>query len=233
VSVFGEWWHRSWRRLALGLFAVVLMASPWWARAVARRLAFFRVQRVEIVGVRFISPSEILRRLRVDTLTSVWDDLGTLERRVRLHPQVSDVTIERRLPGTLVVRIDENLPIALVPTNRGFRAYDGEGHALPLDPSRTAVDLPILTTPDPALLRLLALLRSERPNFFARINDVRRVDRDEVLLHLGSLPVRVMVDVTIDRLDEIAPVEEDLTKRQAHVAELDLRFRDQVIARLQ
>jgi hypothetical protein len=83
------------------------------------------------------------------------------------------------------------------------------------------------------LLRLLALLRSERPSFFARINDVRRVERDEVLLHLGSLPVRAMVDVTIDRLDEIASVEEDLTKRQAHVAELDLRFRDQVIARLQ
>jgi hypothetical protein len=47
------------------------------------------------------------------------------------------------------------------------------------------------------------------------------------------MPVRAMLDVTPDRLAEIFPVEADLAKRQARVAELDLRFRDQVIARLQ
>jgi hypothetical protein len=52
-------------------------------------------------------------------------------------------------------------------------------------------------------------------------------------MHFESLPVRAMLDVTPDRLAEIFPVEADLAKRQARVAELDLRFRDQVIARLQ
>ena len=66
-----------------------------------------------------------------------------------------------------------------------------------------------------------------------QIDDLRRVGRDEVLLHLASLPVRAMADVSVERLDEIQPVEQDLMKRQARVAELDLRFRDQVIARRQ
>jgi cell division protein FtsQ len=233
VNRLVEWWRAWRRRLALGSLVVAVVTSPWWGRAVARQMAFFRVKRVEIVGVRFIAPSEILRRMRVDTLASVWDDLEPIARRVRLDPQVADVTIERRLPGTLIVRIDENLPIALVPTPRGFRAYDGDGHALPLDPSRTPVDLPILATPDPTLLRLLALVRVERPALFARIDDVRRVGRDEVLLHLASFAVRAMIGVTIDRLDEIAAVEDDLARRQARATELDLRFRDQVIARLQ
>jgi hypothetical protein len=34
-------------------------------------------------------------------------------------------------------------------------------------------------------------------------------------------------------LTDIIPVERDLSRRQLHAAELDLRFRDQVIARLQ
>ena len=55
----------------------------------------------------------------------------------------------------------------------------------------------------------------------------------EVLINFEGLPVRAMLDVTPDRLAEIFPVEADLAKRQARVAELDLRFRDQVIARLQ
>jgi hypothetical protein len=68
---------------------------------------------------------------------------------------------------------------------------------------------------------------------------VTRVGDREVLIHFatlpngGTLPVRAMLDVTPDRLAEIFPVEADLAKRQARVAELDLRFRDQVIARLQ
>jgi hypothetical protein len=37
----------------------------------------------------------------------------------------------------------------------------------------------------------------------------------------------------VNRLADIIPVEHDLARRGAHVAELDLRFRDQVIARLQ
>jgi cell division protein FtsQ len=47
------------------------------------------------------------------------------------------------------------------------------------------------------------------------------------------LPVRAMTNVTVGRLTEIYPVEEDLARRQRRAAELDLRYRDQVIARLQ
>jgi hypothetical protein len=53
------------------------------------------------------------------------------------------------------------------------------------------------------------------------------------MLELEKEPVRAMQDVSVERLAEIAPVEEDLARRQLRVAEIDLRFRDQVIARLQ
>jgi cell division protein FtsQ len=221
------------RRGAMALAAIVLAASPWWARLIASRLAFFRVRRVEIVGARYIAPREILDRLRVDTTRSVWDDPTPLERRVATHPQVLDVSIGRKLPGTLVVNVVENLPVALVATERGFLAFDAHGRQLPLDPSRIRVDLPIAARRDTALFRLLADVRSARPRLFARLSDVARVGDREVLLHFETLAVRAMLDVTPDRLAEIFPVEADLAKRQARVAELDLRFRDQVIARLQ
>lgn len=217
----------------MGITAVAVIASPWWGRFVASQLSFFRVRRVEIVGVRYIAPSDILTRLRVDTTRSVWDDPTPLEARVAQHPQVSEVSISRKLPGTLVVHVVENLPVALVSTERGFLAFDERGRQLPLDPSRVPVDLPIAARRDTALFRLLAQVRAERPQVFARLNVVRRVGDREVVLEFESLPVRAMLDVTPERLAEIFPVEADLAKRQARVAELDLRFRDQVIARLQ
>jgi cell division septal protein FtsQ len=228
-----ELWTRWWRRLALGVAVAALALSPWWGLAAARRLEFFRVRRVEIVGVQFLSPSEVLKRLRADTTVSVWDDHRARERRIAEHPQVRSVAISRRLPGTLVVAIEENLPVALVPEPKGFGAYDARGRRLPLDPSRLAVDLPVLARRDTALLRLLADLRAARPALYSRISEMRRTGRQELIFLVGSLPVRAMTDVTVERLDDIIPVETDLVRRQARVAELDLRYRDQVIARLQ
>jgi len=221
------------KRAAVVLGLVVVLASPWWARLIASELSFFRVRRVEIVGVRYLAPSDILGRLRVDTTRSVWDDLSVLERRVAAHPQVGNVTISRKLPGTLVVNVVENLPIAMVSTERGFLVFDDRGRQLPLDPSKVPVNLPIAARRDTALFRLLARVRADRPRVFARLSDVTRVGDREVLIHFENLAVRAMLDVTADRLAEIFPVEADLAKRQARVAELDLRFRDQVIARLQ
>ena len=223
-------------RWRIGVAAVILLvvaASPWWGRGVLARMAFFRVRHVEIEGVRYLGARDVLARLRVDTTASVWDDLGRLERRVRQHPQVSEVRIRRRLPGTLVIQVTENLPIALVPGANGFRAVDPSGRALPIDPSRVNVDLPILATRDTALLRLLADVRAAAPALFERISEVRRLEKNELLVRLTTVPVRAMADLSASRLAETVPVEEDLARRQARVAELDLRFRDQVIARLQ
>jgi hypothetical protein len=45
--------------------------------------------------------------------------------------------------------------------------------------------------------------------------------------------VRLPVGLSVERLADIFPVESDLARRQVRVGEIDLRYRDQVIARLQ
>ncbi len=229
----------KWRRRAMiavgGVLLAALLASPVWAPRVGRRLAFFRVRKVEIVGLRYTPASEILQRLQVDTTVSVWDELAPLSARVARHPQVEHASISRRLPGTLVVDVTERRPVALVNSPAGLRAVDIRGVALPLDPSITPVDLPIVvaTSRDTAVFQLLDAMQRERPLLFARIESLTRVGADELLLRVASLPVRTMTNVTLARLSDIEPVEQDLARRQLHASELDLRYRDQVIARLQ
>jgi cell division septal protein FtsQ len=129
--------------------------------------------------------------------------------------------------------VTERVPIALVPASGVLRVYDERGVALPIDPARVDVDAPVLAERDVALLRLLSRIRRGMPAFYGRISEVRRASRDEIVLVLEKQSVRMMEDVSLDRLADIAPVEEDLARRQVRVAEIDLRFRDQVIARLQ
>lgn len=221
-------------RLLLGLPVVLaLVAIPWWGPRVLAKLAFFRVRRVEIVGTQYVAPSDILHRLNVDTTHSVWDPAEALEARIGGHPEIRSVRVRRRLPGTLVVEIVENLPVALVPAPTGMRAYDERGVLLPLDPTRVAVDVPVLAARDTALLRLLGEVRRESPMLFERISELRRLPRGDVWMKVASTPVLATATVTVDRLRELEPVTQDLARRQLRPAELDLRFRDQVIARLQ
>jgi cell division septal protein FtsQ len=231
VSARGRWRRRV---MIVGgaIAALVIITSPVWGRYLLSELSFFRVRKVEIDGLRYLDPGQVYERLAVDTLQSVWMRLAPLEERVQAHPQVASATVRRRLPGTIIVRVSENLPVALLAGEHGFRVLDESGEALPVDPSVTRVDLPIVTAVDTAVLQLLAGIRAAHPALFDRISTVRRVGRDELRVELATVPVRTMADVTVQRLAEILPVENDLASRQLQPVEIDLRFREQVIARM-
>jgi cell division protein FtsQ len=245
--------RRRWRAL-IGLavlLAVVggLVSAPWWGPDVLSRLAYFRVRRIVIDGARYATAAELQHRMGVDTTWSVWTDRERVARRLRAHPLVADARVERRLPGTLHAIVVEKVPVALAAVRDGFVVYDSAGERLPIEPGRVGgVDAPVIAARDTSLLRLLASLRGEAPRLFERVSEARRVDRDEIILVMvsshgdtrgatvasrGPTVVRAMADVTAERLADLVPVEADLARRRARVAELDLRFRDQVIARLQ
>src|SRR5215210_3468609 len=242
----------GWKILGAIFLVAIIMAAAWGVRAGARSMAFFRVRGVEVRGARYLQRDEILSRLQIDTLASLWDDLEPYRQRIRRHPQVADVRLERKMPGTLVVMIRENLPVALIQTPAGLLPFDSLGRQLPIDPSRTNLDLPIVATKDPVLLKLVGAIRAAEPRLYARIEEARRTGRDEILLILApraedsaavggnaatpqrkSLRVRVPLGLSVERLADIVPVESDLARRELHLDEIDLRYRDQVIARLQ
>lgn len=221
-------------KLALaGIAGVLVLASPLWAPLIMRRMAFFHVRRVEILGARYVAPSDILTRLHVDTLASVWDPTAPIVARIESHPEIQHAVVHRKLPGTLVVEVTERVPVALIPSSGGFRVFDERGVVLPIDPARVVVDAPVVMQRDTTVLRLLGAMRAAMPVLYARVSAVRPVGSDELLFELRSQPVRARHDVTLQRLAEIEPVEADLQRKQLRVSEIDLRYRDQVIARLQ
>ncbi len=220
------------RRVLIGAAVAAAVASPFALRAGARRMAFFHARKVEIEGTRYIAPDQIIARMRIDTVASIWDDAGIWERRIGSHPEVRDVRISRRMPGTLVVHITEVPPVALVATAAGLAPYDATGRPLPIDPTAVDLDLPVVASRDVAALRLLGDVRQDSPALFARISDVQRLPRGELALQVDSLSVLAAGDLSAARLSDILPVERDLARRGRRAVELDLRYRDQVIARL-
>ena len=216
-----------------GIAALLVLSAPLWATLLLRRMDFFRVRRLEIVGTHYIATSDIVARAGVDTTRSVWDPTGPIAGRVQTHPVVQTVSVRRKLPGTVVITITERQPVALVSGPQGFRAYDARGTMLPVDLTKGLVDAPVIARPDTALLRLLGEMRESLPDLYQRVSEVRRLGANELFLQLDEAPIRTLASVTLDDLNQVQFVEADLRRRAARVMELDLRYSGQIIARLQ
>lgn len=224
-------WVRWLRALALVGAVAGVVGSPWWGPPVLARLDFFHVRRIEFEGVRYSRAAELIELLDVDTLESVWQPMEPLSQRVGTHALVTTAEVSRRLPSTLVVRVQEREPVALVQTRGRLQPTDRTGRALPIDPARVALDVPIASSADSALMHLLDGLRQSEPSLYARVTAAARAGQAELQLVLGDITIRTTPDVTVARFKDILPVETDLARNGLRAVELDLRFRDQVIAR--
>lgn len=214
------------------------------APEVLARVDWFRVRHVRVEGVRYLTAEEVERVASVAPGANLWDDVAPVAGRVRAHPLVRDVLIRRRLPGTLILDVEERQPVALMPTPT-LEPVDREGRILPLDPARHRLDLPVIHAARPgqgagapaaiaAAAREAARLAEVDPSFWEGVSVVIEEGSDEIMLEWGDPAVRMLFRAPLaqGRLREAMAVIADASERGGGPPLLvDLRFADQVVVR--
>lgn len=222
------------RRVWIPLAALAALVGLWLGvPVVGRRLEFFRVRQVELVGVRNLAPEAVIQALGLPPDASVFDPTAPLEKRVRALPGVAEARITRHLPGALAVIVREVDPAAFVPGPRGLVVVDAAGHPLPFDPARTVLDLPVAATADSGLAAALGLVRAVDPVLFQSITSARRIGRGTFALDEGSAHRRVLLgsDPQPEVIQAVVLVQQDLAAKGRTYAELDARFAGQIVVR--
>lgn len=241
--------------LVLALATALGGALSRLPRALAQVEAF-RIREIRLEGNRFLTVEEAAKAVAITPMASIWDDLDPLEVRLRKHILVDEVKAKRRFPGTLLLKVTERQPVALVP-NPTLEPVDSTGSVLPIDPARHHLDLPIISfkgrRPGEGLSaaerRLVAheivRLAEADPELLARISEVtldargdlwaqfwRRDEEGEV----WDLPVtlRFHPNLPTRRVQEgLEAMGDAMTRFEgAVVSDLDLRYEDQVVVRL-
>lgn len=232
MSTWAEWRARPWVRAV----AIILGAVSVWlvAPAMLRHVGFFRVRQIELVGVRYMAPGAVIGALGLTPAASVFDATGPLTDRLRMLPGIADARVVRRFPGALKVIVREVEPVALVPGAAGgpLTVVDSGGRALPYDPSRVGLDLPVAANVDSGLVGVLALVQSVNPTLFETISSVRPTRGGSgVVLQMGAKRVLLSKDAGPDVIRAVQRVTEDLAARERAYTELDARYAGQVIVR--
>jgi cell division septal protein FtsQ len=221
-------------RALVGLLVLFGIVVAWYATPRAlRRIGFFRVRQIELVGVRYLSPDSVIAALHLRARASVFDDTGVLTTRVRRLDGVATATVVRRPPGALQVIVHEVPPVAFVtpPGGGALNVVDRSGQTLPYDPGRAALDLPIAASADSGVLGVLAVVQAVDLNLFERITGARVYRHGDVVLELGPRRVLLERDASPEIIRGVVQVAQDLAARGRAYTELDARYAGQVIVR--
>lgn len=106
---------------------------------------YFMINEVKVDGLVYIEPEEIRQYAAVSAGTKLWEvNERELADRLKRHPRVKDVEIVRDLPSGLTIKIEERIPVGLVPYHGNYLEVDREGRVLALRQG-TKVDLPVIT----------------------------------------------------------------------------------------
>jgi cell division protein FtsQ len=211
--------------LAAGLSAVAWLGAP----PLLRGLDFFRVRRVEITGLQYLEPSKVIAALRLSPKASVFDDPAPLARRVLALPGVTSAEVGRHVPGTLLIEVNEAVPVALAPRGDALTMVDAGGRVLPFDPIASAPDLP-LAVADGVVAKVLDQVRDSDLDLFGRIDAAWRVGPD-VVLEVDGRRLWFGARVSAEDIRAVMAVAQALARQGRTYQELDGRFAGQVIVR--
>jgi cell division septal protein FtsQ len=223
----GRFLKPGWLLLYAGVFGLLAWA---FAPKFLRKIDFFRVRRVELIGVEYLGQDEVLHGLGLARQASVFDDLAPIERRAKAIPGAMDAEVSRRLPGTLRIEVTEVPPVALVPGRDGMVAMDASGRLLPFDPSVAAPDLPLAPRSDSLVGRLLGQVRAADPALFGQISSAQR-DGSSVILAVAKRRLLFRPDASVETIRAVTAVAQDLARLKKDWRELDGRWAGQVIVR--
>jgi cell division septal protein FtsQ len=196
---------------------------------VIRSLSFFEVQRLELVGGRYLTPEVVAKAIGVPSHASIFDALGPLETKARGIPGVLTATVSRRIPGTIRVAIREAEPVALAERSGRLVLLDAAGQVLPFDPTKPAADLP-MSDVDAAVTNVLSLVRETDPALFAQVERGTRI-RQDVALDVSAGRILFRAAVSSSEIRDLSIVADYLARSGKRWRELDARFASRVVVR--
>jgi cell division protein FtsQ len=206
------------------------------ARALAATAALgFAVSDVEVEGRKMTDPAAIMAALGVERGTPILAvSPSRAQQLLEGQPWVRSATVERRLPGTLVVRLVERQPLAVWQHDGKQQLIDREGEVIAVKDLSRYPMLPTVVGADAAVhaAALFEMLMRE-PALAARVTAAVRVDDRR-----WNLRIDHAIDVLLPEEDpaaawaRLAALEGTKNLLQRDIETVDMRLPDRLVLRV-
>jgi cell division septal protein FtsQ len=223
---------RSWRVLVLT--ALLLLAGTGLYRFLGG--ALFTLRRFHISGNERARTEEILTALapwKAGNLVTL--DLAPLASQLQRLPWIERVTLAKKFPDGLSVRVAERKPVALL--REGGRLFFLDARGIPIAPYDARSDHAeyVLVTGERAALAeavaLLEDLRARSPDYFSALSEIAALP-DGGFGMMDSIfrrPVRVLRWDAPEKISALVKARGLIESRGWEARAIDLRFADRIV----
>ncbi len=229
-----------------GVGLIVVGGMGYWAASAAGRAPELVVSRIRVVGNEQLAEGEILRALGLRSDSNILSlDLDRLKQQLLRSPWIKDVQLTRVLPATLTLRVVERVPVGIAVLD-GLYLIDEEGTFLDeMSPRYAELALPLvrgMSDENGRLVEVRAFLAgrvlealAKEPRLAPAISEIdvsKEAGSIRVTLRHPPVTLLVIEEDLVDRLLEIVPLTEDITRYFPSVKAVDLRFQGRVYLQL-
>lgn len=135
-------YRRRRQRLRRALFFFLLVTALFYFI----HSGFFSLENIIFTGNEHIKASDLEALMGVTRGTNLWQlDTGALARRLATNPLVAAASVYRRWPHTLVVRVQERVPVAFLVDQGGFLLIDATGVVMERVQQIGSLNLPLIS----------------------------------------------------------------------------------------
>jgi cell division septal protein FtsQ len=198
--------------------------------------SLFALERFEIAGNQRARTEEVLRALepwRGRNLVML--DLAPAADRLAKVPWIERVTLAKRFPDGLSVRLTESRAVALWKTKEGLWWLDARGGPIaPYDPRADSTDYVVISSEQSALPQAVGLLEDLHagvPEYFAALSEIDALpDGDFGMMDsIFRRPVRILRLDAPKKIDALLKARGLMQSRSWEARAIDLRFADRII----
>lgn len=235
--------------LAVGAIAAAVKYTPlpqvWASTSGAADVAFvegsaalgFRLEALTVEGRSMTAREDLLGALDAEVGTPIAAiDVAAARAKVEALPWVRSAKIERRLPNTIHLVIEERMPYALWQKDERYTLVDHEGHLI-VEVPESDIRLPLIVGADaPANAAELFEALKTQPDLARRVQAAVRVGARRWNIYLdtyeGGTSVRLPEENMADAWTRLALLEREHKILERDLEFIDLRVRDQLVVRL-
>jgi cell division septal protein FtsQ len=198
--------------------------------------SLFSLRRIQVSGNRRVRTEEILRAVepwRSANLIAL--DLTAIARAVGAHPWIERVTLSKRLPDGLVVRVTERRPVALYRDGSHLSWLSSDGRPIArYDPRADQTEYVLVSGNRSALpdaVGLLDELRSTPAEYFSAVSEISALPDGGfgIMDSIFRRPVRVLRRDAPAKIRALLDARGFIESRGWEARAIDLRFADRIV----
>lgn len=223
----------AWRLHQSGWVPRVVDQARWQAIAASARLGL-KVDEVLVVGRRETTQRQLLNAIGLARGAPILAfDLDDAKKRVEKLPWIKNATVERLLPSTVLLTVEERKPLALWQHKGAFALIDSDGEVIMKKGLDRFADLVVVVGADaPAHASELLRVLATQPELKAMVKAAVRVGGRRWNLRLkNDIDVRLPEENPADAWNRLAEYEKTHRVLERDVQILDLRLPDRLIVR--